>query len=103
LWENLPVETQKRCHFFNSFFYKKLTEDSDRVTTKQSSQRTLSADGNLPLTSHQLGFERVRKWTRVISPDPETQKHESFFFAHCFLPGSLAAALFAESHCQLAQ
>ena len=42
-----------RFQFFNSFFFKKLTEKSDEVASDPNMSR------------HQRNHERVRKWTKV--------------------------------------
>lgn len=63
--EQLPAASAGRCYFFNSFFYKKLTESTSGGGDARARQRTLGAEGSLERTPEQLGFDRVRKWTRV--------------------------------------
>ncbi len=48
----LKAEARDQCYFFNSFFYKKLTEKSGGK----------DAEG---LTPQQRAFQRVKKWTKV--------------------------------------
>ena len=50
----LPPEARQECYFFNSFFYKKLTE--------KSGAGGKDTEG---LTAHQRAFERVKKWTKA--------------------------------------
>lgn len=77
LTDNSP-EAAARCYFFNSFFYKKLTESTSGGGDGGGGggagrQRTLAAGsggGSLDKTPEELGFERVRKWTRVRNPVP---------------------------------
>ena len=56
IWQRLPEATQKRCYFFNSFFYKKLSE-------KQAGVGPLTASGRCEAA--RAAYERVRKWTKV--------------------------------------
>ncbi len=58
IWKHLPEATQKRCYFFNSFFYKKLSE-------KQAGVGPLTASGRCEAA--RAAHERVRKWTKVRS------------------------------------
>lgn len=67
--EHLPEGICERCHFFNSFFFKKLTEKGPDRKSGGS-----SGSGGGPFGSpgkdsaYKRGFERVRKWTRVSFP-----------------------------------
>ena len=54
--ELLP-ETRAQCYFFNSFFYKKLTE--------KSGAGSKAAEGQPALSHHERAFERVKKWTKA--------------------------------------
>lgn len=56
IWQHLPEATQKRCYFFNSFFYKKLSE-------KQPGLGPLTPSGRCEAA--RAAHERVRKWTKV--------------------------------------
>lgn len=60
---SLPQHMRECCHFFNSFFFKKLTEKGpDRKSggsTGGSGGRTLASTGKDSAYKH--GFERVRK------------------------------------------
>ena len=51
----------------NHFFYKKLTETSGDGGGGPSAagQRKLAAGGQVQKTAEELGYDRVRKWTRV--------------------------------------
>lgn len=60
--EHLPEEIRKQCHFFNSFFFKKLTEKGGRKSGDGNASGGAS-DGRD--SAYKRGFERVRKWTRV--------------------------------------
>jgi Ulp1 family protease len=60
--EHLPEEIRKQCHFFNSFFFKKLTEKGGRKSGDSNASGGAS-DGKD--SAYKRGFERVRKWTRV--------------------------------------
>ena len=51
-----------RFQFFNSFFFKKLTEKSDEITSDPSTTR------------QQRNHERVRKWTKVSAAWPSSNK-----------------------------
>ena len=56
IWQHLPEATQNRCYFFNSFFYKKLSE-------RQPGLGPLTASGRCEAAK--AAHERVRKWTKV--------------------------------------
>ncbi len=56
IWEHLPEEVKARCYFFNSFFWKKLTEKSGLSSTLDNGPR-----GPVAAANH----ERVKKWTKV--------------------------------------
>ena len=60
--EHLPEEIRRQCHFFNSFFFKKLTEKGGRKSGDSNASGGAS-DGRD--SAYKRGFERVRKWTRV--------------------------------------
>lgn len=53
IWHQLPESVQQRCYFFNSFFWKKLTE------------RSKTTDGGGPSDAAKANHERVKKWTKV--------------------------------------
>ena len=57
--KELPEEAQAQCYFFNSFFYKKLTEKSNTAGK--------AAEGQPALSAAQRAFERVKKWTKARS------------------------------------
>ena len=57
--EHLPNDVRSRCHFFNSFFFKKLTEKGPRKSGDSA------GSGGASDSAYKRGFERVRKWTRV--------------------------------------
>ncbi|BDA46428.1 probable Sentrin-specific protease 7 at N-terminal half [Coccomyxa sp. Obi] len=57
IWENLGEDVKKRCYFFNSFFWKKLTEKSGSAASLDSGPR-----GPVAIANH----ERVKKWTKAL-------------------------------------
>jgi len=57
IWESLPESAKERCYFFNSFFWKKLTEKSG----VPSNPLTAGPRGAASAANH----ERVKKWTKV--------------------------------------
>ena len=59
IWQHLPAATQDRCYFFNSFFYKKLSE-------RQVGLGAVNATGRCEAAK--AAHERVRKWTKVGTP-----------------------------------
>lgn len=56
LQKELSPEAARECYFFNSFFYKKLTEKAAVSRSPDAKQRHTAAE-----RSH----ERVKKWTKV--------------------------------------
>ena len=56
----LPAEAKEQCYFFNSFFYKKLTE--------KSSAGGKDSEG---LSKEERAFQRVKKWTKACPHCPE--------------------------------
>ena len=53
-------EALSKCYFFNSFFYKKLTEKASRVRGSPEGKRT----------QPQMAHMNVWKWTKVITHPP---------------------------------
>ena len=68
----MPEATRDRCYFYNSFFYKKLSEKQPGLPAVNATGRCEAA-----MAAH----ERVRKWTKV-----STARHRSTVTqAHRFL------------------
>ena len=55
----MPEPTRERCYFFNSFFYKKLSEKQPGLGPVNTTGRCDAA---------KAAHERVRKWTKVTIP-----------------------------------
>ena len=60
----MPEATRNRCYFYNSFFYKKLSE-------KQPGLPAVNATGRCEAAK--AAHERVRKWTKVSTHCPAWQ------------------------------
>ena len=65
IWQQLPAEAQERCYFFNSFFWKKLTEKNGGGGGNGSAGSAGSAEGTPRMSAAQANHERVKKWTKV--------------------------------------
>ncbi|KAK9906862.1 hypothetical protein WJX75_009356 [Coccomyxa subellipsoidea] len=57
IWEQLSDDVKDRCYFFNSFFWKKLTEKSTGANNLDNGPR-----GSVAAANH----ERVKKWTKGL-------------------------------------
>ncbi|CAL8462561.1 g2094 [Coccomyxa elongata] len=57
IWDNLREDVRRRCYFFNSFFWKKLTEKSGLAASLDTGPRGPMATAN---------HERVKKWTKAL-------------------------------------
>ena len=53
----MPEDQRRRCHFFNTFFYKKLTEKDNGGQ---------AAAGKEPQTVDDRAYDRVKRWTKNI-------------------------------------
>ena len=65
IWQHTPEATRDRCYFYNSFFYKKLSEKQPGLPAVTTTGRCEAA---------KAAHERVRKWTKVSAALHSSQK-----------------------------
>jgi Ulp1 family protease len=72
--QSLPEEVRKRVHFFNTFFYKKLSQKSDncggRAPAKDGGAGGAAGGAESHVDAHKArewaAHERVKKWTKNV-------------------------------------
>ena len=73
IWQHMPEAIQGRCYFYNSFFYKKLSEKQPGLPAVNTTGRCDAA---------KAAHERVRKWTKVSTAPNRSQKQAHSCHTH---------------------